>query len=67
MAAETIGKDGTEGLAGPFTNFNFTIEIDGIPETGFCSLEGLESTIEGALALAKKREGARGRLVARLP
>ena len=47
------------GMDSPLTNLNFTIEIDGIPETGFCSLEGLESAIiEDS---GRRREGGRGR------
>ena len=54
-AEDTSGAAGS----GPYTNFNFVVEIDGIPETGFCSVEGFESAVENSLT--SKREGARGR------
>jgi phage tail-like protein len=59
MTDEAARTAGSTGLAGPYTNFNFTVEIEGIPETGFCSVEGLESIVEDVPA--RKREGARGR------
>ena len=52
MAAEdTNGAAGS----GPYTNFNFVVEIDGIPETGFCSVEGFESAVENSLASKRGR------------
>ena len=60
MTDEAAGGTGTPSdPVGPYTNFNFTVEIDGIPETGFYSVEGFESIIEQRPA--SKREGGRGR------
>ncbi|NND01367.1 MAG: phage tail protein [Acidimicrobiia bacterium] len=30
----------------PWPSFNFRVEIDGVPFTGFCRVDGLESTID---------------------
>ena len=59
MTDEAAERASMSDRAGPFTNFNFTVEIEGIPETGFCSLEGLESIVEERPE--SRQEGARGR------
>lgn len=51
------------GRQDPYRNFNFLVEIDGIPSAGFQTVEGLESTTE----VIDYREGSEATAPRKLP